>query len=132
MHFGNVCSDPLYVSLERCYCIYDNKNLNTQQYPENVYHARIQCVCGQGGWCPDPCAMLENIKATSFLLILWKITKLHSQHSMLCYRRPACEMAFRWRADDGPVFVAFWVFLGLPVRARIEKQMRPFPTLEKK
>ena len=35
---------------------------------------------------------------------LKKITKLLSQHSMLGRYRPA-SMAFRWRADDGPLLV---------------------------
>ena len=36
-----------------------------------------------------------------------KIIKLPSQHSMLGHHRPASETAFRWRADDGPLIVAF-------------------------
>ena len=48
-----------------------------------------------------------------------KITKLPSQHSMLGHHRHASEtpfkwrfaggsmMAFRWRADDGPILVVF-------------------------
>ena len=34
-----------------------------------------------------------------------KITKLLSKHSLLGHHRYACETAFRWRADDGPLIV---------------------------
>ena len=80
--------------------------------------------------CADRTHPLKNHKAIGFLAILvqtpCKITKVQSQHSMLGHHRPASEtplkwrfaggpmmsrfsMAFRWRADVGPLLGGIWI-----------------------
>ena len=55
---------------------------------------------------PDP---LKNHKNIGFLSNTGpdplKITKLHSQYSMLGHHRPANETPFKWRFAGGPVMV---------------------------
>ena len=65
---------------------------------------------------------ITKLKSFSAILVRipWKVTKLSSQNSMLGHHRHASETpfkwrllasrrgpAFRWRADDGPLLVAF-------------------------
>ena len=66
-----------------------------------------------GAASPDP---FKNHKNIGFLnktgLDPQKITKLPSQHSIFGHNRhasetPGLKMAFRWRADDGPLMVVF-------------------------
>ena len=75
-------------------------------------HARIQ----RGDRGPDPPPHLKNHKNIEFLSNTGpdplKFSKLPSQHSTLGRHRHASETprhskAFRWRADDGPLFVLF-------------------------
>ena len=80
-------------------------------------HARIQW--GETGSGPPPPPPPEKSQNIGFLAILvWtprKNTKLPNQHSMLGHHRHASEtpikMAFRWRANDGPLMLVFGSYL---------------------
>ena len=63
---------------------------------------------GGGAGGPDPRKNLGFLSNTGPDPL--KITKLSSQHSMLGHHRAIIGktvMAFRWRADDGPLIVVF-------------------------
>ena len=59
---------------------------------------------GAGGLDP-----LNNHKAIGFLNILWKTTKLPSQHLILGHYRAASEtpFKFKWRFAGGPIIANF-------------------------
>ena len=80
-------------------------------YNTSHLHARIQRAGGGGAVDTDPGKLKSTYVPQPLLLVRipWKITKLPSQHSMLGHHWPASEtpLAFRWRADDGPLFVVF-------------------------
>ena len=64
--------------------------------PPPVNHKNIGFLGNTG---PNP---LKNHKATNPALNVWPSS---------ARQRKAISMAFRWRADDGPLIVVFWSFL---------------------
>ena len=91
-------------------------------------------MCGSRGGDrgPEPLP-LKNHKNIGFPsnidLDPLKITKLPSQHSMFGHHRHASEtpLAFRWRADDGPLIVV----LGSSLPSSTKKNVCVGPPLTK-
>ena len=77
----------------------------------DMYRMRGSRRGGGGVRGADPPESLKNIGFHSNIgPDPLKITKLPNHHSMLSHHRHASEtpkMAFRWRADDGPLIVVF-------------------------
>ena len=78
----------------------------------HIRRTKIKGMCGSrgGAWGSDP-PSLKNHKINGFLSNTGpdplKNHKLPSQLSMLDHHRPASEMAFPWRTDDGLLLVLF-------------------------
>ena len=95
-------------------------------YPCFQSHVRIQM--GDRGSGPPP---LKNHKNIGFLaiqvLLLRKVTKLPSQHSMLGHHRPASETLFKLRFVWGQMMARLWWYLDPPSSHQLKKSSKLDP-----
>ena len=90
------------------------KETDVQNFRTLAYSTRMDPEMGQEVPTPPPPPPPPPPEKSQSYIVLSntgpdprKITKLPSQHAIFSHYRPTREMAFPWRADDGPLLVVF-------------------------